>query len=175
MVSPKAKASEGGKMKIIISSFGYKFGKPLDADLLLDARTLRNPFSDMKLRKQTGLDEDVYKFVIGDRRWGRWRAAAEFEASKTVEAAAVAGLEGVVIGVGCTGGRHRSVVATLALARFFYWQGAGVTFDTLPGRNQVMVGHRDLVKEGVVMGELRNIKDILAKLPAPSNKKVPWG
>lgn len=167
-------------MKIIISSFGYKFGTPEDADLLLDARKLRNPFKNKKLREKTGLADDVWKFVTADPRWLQWKAKAEWEATKIVEQAELQGQAQVMIGIGCTGGRHRSVVATLELARFFHWDGElSFLFPKKSGTHEVMVGHRDMNKEGEVMGKLRNIKDILGTIsimpiPAMSKKKAPW-
>lgn len=160
-------------MKVIISSFGYKFGTPTDADLLLDARSLRNPFRDRELRALTGEHDLVWKAVTSDPRWDKWLDDGEWSIVEAIGKANALGNKKVTIGVGCTGGRHRSVVAALELSRFVYWNKVA-PLNKLK-EYEVLVGHRDLNKEGEVQGELRNIKDILASLPAPkkpSKKKM---
>jgi len=153
-------------VKVIISSFGYKYGTPIDADLLLDARTLLNPFTDKSLRNLPGTSDAVWRFVTADPRWYKWKAKAEFEAVKLLDIKIKNGARDMIIGIGCHGGRHRSVVATLELARFFHWQG-GLSLVTKPGTHQVMVGHRDMIKAGKDQKPLRNLRDI--KL-APAKK-----
>jgi len=143
---------EQGVVKIVVSSFGYKYGTPTDADLLLDARTLLNPFSDKTLRDLSGLTDPVWTWVTSDRRWRDWKNKSTYAARLEVDKAINSARSEVIIGIGCTGGRHRSVVATLEVARFLYWRYAS------KGGCEVKVGHRDLVTEGKLQKPLRNLK-----------------
>ena len=74
-------------MLIVVQSFGYKYGLPLDSDLILDVRFLPNPFYEENLKKLTGNDEPVYLIPQYEKE----------------------GKSQLVISVGCTGGQHRSV------------------------------------------------------------------
>ncbi len=142
-------------MRIIVSSFGYKFGTPTDADLLIDARGLLNPFRDEALRKMTGLDDKVWFAITKDKRWMRWRGEAITRAWQAVLPVLNHPTSSdLLIGVGCTGGRHRSVVGTLEVARALKWR---MLCYTIP----IMVGHRDLIREGDAQRPLRNLKTLL--------------
>lgn len=91
-------------------SFGYKYGIPGDSDLVFDVRCLPNPFYELELKQKTGLDEPVRDFVM------KWPQSKEF-LSKILDLVDYLlpfykkeGKSTLVIAVGCTGGRHRSVV-----------------------------------------------------------------
>jgi UPF0042 nucleotide-binding protein len=109
-----------------VSSFGYKYGAPVEADWVVDARFLRNPFWEPGLRPLTGLDAPVRDFV-----WGQ-EAAREFVdrlvglLTWTVERAADSGRSRLHIAVGCTGGRHRSVVLAGEIAARLREEGLAV-------------------------------------------------
>ena len=119
-----------------VMSFGFKYGLPLDADVVLDCRFLPNPHWVEALRPQSGLDPDVRDYVFGQP------GAVDFlDRSDELLAIIRAGYaqEGkrfLTLGVGCTGGRHRSVAMATALAERLV--GAGV---------EVRVVHRDLGRE----------------------------
>ncbi len=109
-----------------VSSFGFKYGPPVEADWVVDARFLRNPFWEPDLRPLTGLDAPVHDFV-----WGQ-PAAREFVErlvallTWTLERAADAGRTRLHLGVGCTGGRHRSVVLACEIAARLHAEGVAV-------------------------------------------------
>lgn len=91
-------------------SFGYKYGIPGDSDLVFDVRCLPNPFYELELKQQTGLDEPVRDFVM------KWPQSEEFLAKFfdlvdfLLPYYKKEGKSTLVIAIGCTGGRHRSVV-----------------------------------------------------------------
>jgi len=97
-------------------SFGYKWGPPQVADLLLDARALPNPHWEEALRPRTGLDPEVAVYVFSGETEPYYRALKE-TAQLAAEAARAAGRSGYTVAVGCTGGRHRSVAVVERLAR----------------------------------------------------------
>lgn len=110
-------------MSVSVISFGFKYGIPIEADLVFDVRFLPNPFYIEELRHQTGLDKPVYDFLFGYQQTrdlmtylGRLIA---FLLPRYVEE----GKAALVIAVGCTGGQHRSVAVTRALADFIRQKG----------------------------------------------------
>ena len=105
------------RLHVQFVSFGYKHGVPRDADLLFDVRFLRNPHYIPELRGLTGLDAPVAEFVAGAPGMEEFRARLESLIDFLLPAYAQEGKSSVVIGIGCTGGRHRSVAITEALAR----------------------------------------------------------
>jgi UPF0042 nucleotide-binding protein len=117
-------------------SFGYKYGVPEEADLVLDARFVPNPHWVPELRRQTGLDDEVRAYVLDreesreflDRVAGLIRFLAPRYVSEQKRR--------VVLAMGCTGGRHRSVVMVEALQRMLEGDAALLT----------SVSHRDLQK-----------------------------
>lgn len=122
---------------LTILSFGFKYGVPPDADMIADMRFLPNPFWDESLRALTGEDAAVRDYVLGQR------GAVEFlDAYAGALAPVLAGYQREnkrhsVIAVGCTGGKHRSVVMARQLAE---------RLETLPGV-AVRVRDRDLGRE----------------------------
>ena len=100
-----------------IVSFGFKHGLPSDADVLWDARFLPNPFYVPELRNRTGLDAEVSDFVLAQPEAGRFLdLAAEF-LRFAIPLYEREGKTFVTVAIGCTGGRHRSVVLAERLAR----------------------------------------------------------
>ncbi len=121
-------------LRLTIMSFGYKYGLPVDADLVADCRFLPNPHWMPSLRPLTGLDVAVRDYVLGQPS-----AGAFLDAYLTVLEVSLAGFERegkryVTVAVGCTGGKHRSVAIAEQLAA------------RLGGR-EVTVSHRDLGRE----------------------------
>ncbi len=124
------------KTTLTVVSFGYKYGLPLDADLVIDMRFLPNPFWIPELREQTGLDAAVSDYVLSQE------GASEFLTSYVEMFDLISGgylREGkkyLTLGVGCTGGKHRSVATAEELGR-------RLASDDLT----VKVVHRDLGRE----------------------------
>jgi RNase adapter protein RapZ len=105
------------KVRVTVLSFGFKYGLPPDADFVLDARFLPNPFWVPELRELTGRDPDVSRYVLGQRG-----AATFVETYARLINATAPGFERegkryLTIAVGCTGGKHRSVAISEELAR----------------------------------------------------------
>jgi RNase adapter protein RapZ len=121
--------------QVTLFSFGFKHGAPRDADLVLDARSLPNPFYDPNLKTRSGLEPDVAAYVFSPEGTAFYHQMREF-AQVTLEAAQRSGRTNYALAVGCTGGYHRSVAVTEALARDL-------------SAYRVQVAHRDLeLKEG---------------------------
>ncbi len=106
-----------GGMTVNVLSFGFKYGIPMEADLVFDVRFMPNPFYIEELRDQTGLDEGVFSYVFGFRQTGEFLERLESLLSLTLPLYAEEGKTGLSIAVGCTGGHHRSVSIAHALAR----------------------------------------------------------
>jgi UPF0042 nucleotide-binding protein len=98
------------RMNLFLTSFGYKFGIPLDADMILDVRFLPNPFFVHALREKKGLEPEVAEYVLKLHEThiflDRLYALLEFTLPQYVRE----GKSGLTLALGCTGGRHRSVV-----------------------------------------------------------------
>lgn len=98
------------EMRISVYSFGFKHGAPADADIVMDVRFLPNPYYEEELRTKTGKDKEVADFVLSkpetQRFLDRWRALLD----EVVPGYIKEGKQYLSIGVGCTGGQHRSVV-----------------------------------------------------------------
>jgi RNase adapter protein RapZ len=107
------------RLRVQFVSFGYKHGVPRDADLLFDVRFLRNPHYVAALNPLTGLDPPVAEFVAAAPGMDDFRVRLESLLDFLLPAYAHEGKTSVVIGVGCTGGRHRSVaIAEMLAARY---------------------------------------------------------
>lgn len=124
------------KLRITVLSFGFKYGLPPDADYVLDARFLPNPFWVPELREHTGLEEGVSSYVLGQE------GATDFVATYAGLIAATApgfereGKRYLTVAIGCTGGKHRSVAITEELT------------SRLSGmRLSAHASHRDLGRE----------------------------
>lgn len=107
----------GGPIAISVITFGFKYGLPKDADLVFDVRFLPNPFYDRELREFTGEDERVRQFVnespVTHQLYQRMLDFLMFLLPHNV----AEGKPHLTIAIGCTGGRHRSVVLGIDLAR----------------------------------------------------------
>jgi UPF0042 nucleotide-binding protein len=102
--------SDSGRMTISLVSFGYKHGLPTDADIVLDCRFLPNPFFVEELRPKTGIDPDVAAYVL-DRPGAREFLEHVLALLRfTLPRYQREGKSYLTIAIGCTGGRHRSVV-----------------------------------------------------------------
>lgn len=104
--------SENSNLVISVTSFGYKHGIPLDADLVFDVRFLPNPYYIEELKEKTGDEEDVQSYVMNSSTsWeflSKLKDFVDFLVPKYMEE----GKHHLVIAIGCTGGKHRSVTFT---------------------------------------------------------------
>ena len=103
-------------MQTTVMSFGYKYGLPSDVDFVIDCRFLPNPFWDERLRPLSGLDQDVRDYLFGLEETGQFldRISDLFEL--LLPRFRDEGKAYLTIALGCTGGRHRSVVLAEAVA-----------------------------------------------------------
>ena len=112
----KLAESFSGSLTVSLISFGFKHGAPLDVDMLLDVRFLPNPHYDPKLRPLTGHDEPVRAAVLENPDGEQFLERTSDLLSFLVPRYAVEGKTYFTLGVGCTGGRHRSVAIVEELA-----------------------------------------------------------
>ncbi len=94
---------------VILQSFGYKHGIPLDADFIFDVRHLPNPHWDIELRQYSGLDEPIQKFLSSHDKTNDMFDDLNQFLSKWLPAFAAGHRHYVTVSIGCTGGQHRSV------------------------------------------------------------------
>lgn len=129
--------SEFGKMVVHVISFGFKYGIPLDADLVFDVRFLPNPFYVPELKEHTGLEACIRDFVMDSEVSHEFLGKLSDMVKYLVPLYMKEGKSQLVIAIGCTGGHHRSVTVAEALY-------STVKAD---GHNS-MVSHRD-IKKGI--------------------------
>jgi UPF0042 nucleotide-binding protein len=127
-------APQPGRLAIQLISFGYKFGVPLEADLVFDVRFMDNPYYVPELRQVSGLTDAVRNFVLAQPTAERFLALTKEWLEFVVPAYAEDGRTRLTIGIGCTGGYHRSIVIAEELARWLRERDLGT----------VAVFHREL-------------------------------
>ena len=110
-------------MSVSVISFGFKYGIPIEADLVFDVRFLPNPYYIAELRHQTGLDEGVYSFVFGYQQTKDFMAHLESLIGFLLPQYVEEGKSNLVIAIGCTGGHHRSVAIAHAVTEFIKQKG----------------------------------------------------
>ena len=110
-------SERGPRLRVAVMSFGFKYGIPLDADIVLDMRFLPNPFWVPELRSKTGRDPEVAGFVFDQLGADEFveRAVAMMDAM--ISGYVREGRRYVTLAVGCTGGKHRSVAVAERLSR----------------------------------------------------------
>ena len=123
-------------MAVVVTSFGYKHGVPLDADVVWDVRFLPNPNYVPRLRPLTGESPAVSKFVLENPMTKKFLGLLDPLQEFLLDRFAQEGKSYVTLAVGCTGGRHRSVAIAENLAARVRRQG----------RFEVRVHHRDAAK-----------------------------
>ena len=110
--------TEQGSMAVQVVSFGFKYGLPMEADLVFDVRFMPNPFYIEELRPRTGLERAVAGHVFSFQQTKEYLVKLQDLLAFSLPLYAEEGKTALVIAVGCTGGRHRSVAVTHALAEF---------------------------------------------------------
>jgi len=124
-------------MTIQLISFGYKFGIPLEADLVFDTRFIQNPYYVPELRELSGLTEPVRTFVLKQPGASEYLDLIDRLLEFSIPAFADEGKSRLTVGIGCTGGRHRSIVFAEELARRLREEG----------HDPVEVFHRELERK----------------------------
>ncbi len=114
-------------INVNVMSFGFKYGIPLEADLVFDVRFLPNPYYVADLRSKTGLSEEVQSFVFNNGDTREFLVLLSDLMSYLLPHYIEEGKHTLTIAVGCTGGRHRSVSVAVALARVLAEQGYACT------------------------------------------------
>lgn len=107
---------EYANFNVAVVSFGFKFGIPADVDLVFDVRFLPNPYYDLNLRPLTGNDKPIQDFVLKYEESRAFLDKLEDMLKFLIPNYIKEGKYNLVIGIGCTGGKHRSVTITNALA-----------------------------------------------------------
>jgi UPF0042 nucleotide-binding protein len=125
-----------GHMGVTVVSFGFRYGLPSHADLVLDVRFLPNPYFVPELKPHPGTDDRVQEYVLGQPDATGFLDRAMDLCSFLLPRYRSEGKSYLTIAVGCTGGRHRSVVIGAALAKRLQTMGT-----------DVRLWHRDLDKE----------------------------
>ena len=114
-------------MRTSILSFGFKHGVPLDVDLMFDCRFLPNPYWDESLRSHSGLEPQVRKYVLDRPETAEFLDKLDDMLTMLIPAYRREGKSYLTVAMGCTGGRHRSVVLAEELARRLADQGMPTT------------------------------------------------
>ena len=123
-------------LTVTVASFGVKHGTPLDADLLFDVRFLRNPYYVEALRPLDGRQPVVEKYVMDDERTGAFLDRLYDLVGWSLPHYVDEGKAYLTIAIGCTGGKHRSVVIAEKLSRFLSDRGY-----------RVLTQHRDVERD----------------------------
>lgn len=106
------------KLVVNVMSFGYKYGIPMESDLVFDVRFLPNPYYVSELRDLNGLDEPVSEFVFRNETTKEFMSHLKQMIGFLLPLYVEEGKLGLTIAIGCTGGRHRSVAVAKALADY---------------------------------------------------------
>ncbi|MFH1454250.1 MAG: RNase adapter RapZ [Armatimonadota bacterium] len=122
-------------LNITVVSFGFKYGLPIDSDIVLDVRFMPNPFYDGKLQKLTGLDKKVEDYVLRSTIVKKFLRKIYDIGDFLIPNYIKEGKSHLTISIGCTGGRHRSVVITQKLGKYLKKQGYNIIIE-----------HRDIDK-----------------------------
>lgn len=127
--------NSSGQFTINIASFGYKWGIPLDSDIVMDVRFLANPFYDPVMRNMTGQDREVIEFVLDSPVTKSFTRRFLNLLKYLIPYYVQEGKTNLAVSVGCTGGQHRSVV----LADYVAGQLKKMGYN-------VLTRHRDVAK-----------------------------
>lgn len=129
-------AGHEDQLQVTVSSFGFKYGVPIDADIVMDVRFLPNPYYIDRLRSKTGLDRPVRSFVLDkpetETFLARWFSLLDFLLPNYLSE----GKTHLSVALGCTGGMHRSVALSEKTAEYIGAVGYPVT-----------VSHRDIGRD----------------------------
>lgn len=131
-------SAEGEKFNINVLSFGFKFGLPMDADLVMDVRFLPNPFYEEDLKYKSGMVPEVGAYIEQSKVTKTFEKKLDDMLAFLIPEYIKEGKSQLVIAVGCTGGMHRSVFIAKRIFEWVTKQGYQATLE-----------HRDLMKNDV--------------------------
>lgn len=117
------------ELMITVLSFGFKYGIPVDSDLVFDVRFLPNPFYIPELKKYSGLDEPVIKYVLGYKETQTFIDKLDDMLEFLIPNYLNEGKRQLILSIGCTGGRHRSVAIANAIYEKLKAKGHKVNID----------------------------------------------
>ena len=120
-------SQQAQEMTVSLVSFGFKHGLPMEADLVFDVRFMPNPFYIDSMRPQTGLDAPVRDYVFSFRETEEFMTRLRDLLGYVLPLYRKEGKTVLVVAIGCTGGHHRSVAVTHALAEYITSLGYRVT------------------------------------------------
>ena len=135
MLSRRFSKTKRESVRTVVMSFGYKFGIPLDSDLVFDTRFLPNPFYVDQLRNRTGRSRTVKEYVLKFEETQKYLRALYRFVEFLMPRFTAEGKSSLTIAVGCTGGKHRSVVLSEQLTKHLAGKGY-----------KVRTYHRDIFK-----------------------------
>jgi len=135
------KKEEGEPLRISLLSFGYKYGLPYGLDLLFDVRFLKNPYFQSGLRSLSGNDKPVMSYVIALPETGPFMEKLMDFLDYVIPLYELGGKSYLTIGIGCTGGRHRSVTIVNLLREALNQRGRGSLLSFF---------HRDIEHEPIL-------------------------
>lgn len=118
--------ADAERMVVLVQSFGFKHGLPLDSDMVLDVRFLPNPFYEEDLKRLTGNDQPVADFIARYPQTFQFLKKAEDMLEFLLPQYIAEGKSQMVISIGCTGGQHRSVFIANRLHEFLHSQDYAV-------------------------------------------------
>ncbi len=130
------KNQDSQSILVVVESFGFKYGLPVDCDYVFDVRFLPNPFYLPQLRNHTGKDKEIAKYLEGFSETDEFNYMTSELLTYVIPFYAKEGKGCVHIGIGCTGGRHRSVYCAETIARKMGENGI-----------KCIITHRDIDKE----------------------------
>jgi UPF0042 nucleotide-binding protein len=133
IIMERLMTSPATQMKTTLLSFGYSYGLPAEADIVMDVRLLPNPFFITELRGRTGKDEKVRDYVLGQQETSEFLRRFSEMIEYLIPLYGKEGKSYLTIAIGCTGGKHRSVVIAEHLAAMLGQRGI-----------EVIVRHRDI-------------------------------
>ncbi len=137
-ISEVFESDEEVPISISVLSFGFKYGLPLDADMVFDVRFLPNPYYIDELKEHSGLEKCVYDYVMQFKQSNTFLKMITDMVDYLLPQFVEEGKKNLVIALGCTGGRHRSVALAESLYRHIKESGGAAT-----------VIHRDYKKEAM--------------------------
>lgn len=129
-------SNAGGGIVVNVQSFGFKYGIVLDGDLVFDVRFLPNPFYKENLKNHTGLESDVQEYVLKFEQTQEFIKKLDDMIEYLLPYYIEEGKSQLVIGIGCTGGKHRSVTIAIQLYNFLKQKGYNA-----------VISHRDIQKD----------------------------
>lgn len=116
-INQEFQSSKDVGFRIELLSFGFKYGIPIDADIVMDVRFLPNPHYIPELRPRTGLDQEVYDYVMHSEQTEDFYQYFSQLLFKIMPGYIKEGKRSLTVAIGCTGGQHRSVALTKRLAQ----------------------------------------------------------